>query len=225
MYSDRHEYAFSDTEGHGIVFGKRGEITRCEDELIHTPGAIQTHGMLAGLDVVKGLDKQRYSCRVVSENCEAICKYSPRCLLQLDSFLCIFPVHQRFLFERHARCVIETYEATSKSSEPRVFDISFVDPSFDVPEHPGALLAFDCGPGNALMDDWAVRTLGADCDRDGAVAGSGRADGAAVERAMADAQAGDTVLLAPAAASFDQYDNFEQRGDDFAAKVRAGLGG
>ena len=43
----------------------------------------------------------------------------------------------------------------------------------------------------------------------------------AVARAAADAQPGDTVLLAPAAASFDQYDNFEQRGDDFAARVHA----
>ncbi|MGR3563806.1 MAG: UDP-N-acetylmuramoyl-L-alanine--D-glutamate ligase [Heliomarina sp.] len=43
----------------------------------------------------------------------------------------------------------------------------------------------------------------------------------AVARAAADAQEGDTVLLAPAAASFDQYDNFEQRGDDFAACVSA----
>ena len=33
--------------------------------------------------------------------------------------------------------------------------------------------------------------------------------------ARAEAAPGDTVLLAPAAASFDQYDNFEQRGDDF----------
>jgi UDP-N-acetylmuramoylalanine--D-glutamate ligase len=43
----------------------------------------------------------------------------------------------------------------------------------------------------------------------------------AVERAMAEAAPGEVVLLAPAAASFDQYDNFEQRGADFAAEVLA----
>ena len=45
----------------------------------------------------------------------------------------------------------------------------------------------------------------------------------AVARAIEDAQPGDTVLLAPAAASFDQYDNFEQRGEDFIACVEARL--
>ncbi|KAA9009832.1 UDP-N-acetylmuramoyl-L-alanine--D-glutamate ligase [Histidinibacterium aquaticum] len=43
----------------------------------------------------------------------------------------------------------------------------------------------------------------------------------AVERAAEEAEAGDTVLLAPAAASFDQYDNFEKRGQDFAVLVDA----
>lgn len=41
----------------------------------------------------------------------------------------------------------------------------------------------------------------------------------AVAQAVSEARAGDVVLLAPAAASFDQYDNFEQRGDDFVAEV------
>ncbi|WP_306116705.1 MULTISPECIES: UDP-N-acetylmuramoyl-L-alanine--D-glutamate ligase [unclassified Roseovarius] len=45
----------------------------------------------------------------------------------------------------------------------------------------------------------------------------------AVTRAYADAEAGDTVLLAPAAASFDQYDSFEKRGEDFITQVQAQL--
>ena len=41
----------------------------------------------------------------------------------------------------------------------------------------------------------------------------------AVQAAFEEALPGDTILLAPAAASFDQYDNFEQRGDDFVFAV------
>ncbi len=42
----------------------------------------------------------------------------------------------------------------------------------------------------------------------------------AVQSAAQDAQKGETVLLAPAAASFDQYDSFEARGADFIAQVK-----
>jgi UDP-N-acetylmuramoylalanine--D-glutamate ligase len=42
----------------------------------------------------------------------------------------------------------------------------------------------------------------------------------AVRRAAARAQAGDTVLLAPACASFDMFDNFEHRGRVFKAAVK-----
>ena len=41
----------------------------------------------------------------------------------------------------------------------------------------------------------------------------------AVEYAVKDSESGDVVLLAPAASSFDQYDNFERRGEDFAEQV------
>ena len=42
----------------------------------------------------------------------------------------------------------------------------------------------------------------------------------AVEQATKDASADDVILLAPAASSFDQYDNFEDRGDDFVSQVK-----
>ncbi len=45
----------------------------------------------------------------------------------------------------------------------------------------------------------------------------------AVAQAMRDANAGETVLLAPAAASFDQYNSFEKRGEDFIAEVQTRL--
>ncbi len=43
----------------------------------------------------------------------------------------------------------------------------------------------------------------------------------AVARAHDEAQPGDVVLLAPAAASFDQYQDFEARGEDFTRLVQA----
>ncbi|MEX1266036.1 MAG: UDP-N-acetylmuramoyl-L-alanine--D-glutamate ligase, partial [Woeseia sp.] len=43
----------------------------------------------------------------------------------------------------------------------------------------------------------------------------------AVDEAASTAEPGDTILLAPACASFDQFDNYLQRGDAFCAAVEA----
>jgi UDP-N-acetylmuramoylalanine--D-glutamate ligase len=58
------------------------------------------------------------------------------------------------------------------------------------------------------------------------VEAAGRTPGDAVMAAVVDAARGlagpgDTVLLAPAGASFDQFSGYGNRGDAFAAAVRA----
>ncbi len=46
------------------------------------------------------------------------------------------------------------------------------------------LVACDCGPGNALIDDWMLSRLGQPCDKEGRAALSGKAQGEVVEKAL-----------------------------------------
>src|SRR5690606_6595113 len=59
-----------------------------------------------------------------------------------------------------------------------VGNVTWVDPRASAPEVPGALMAFDTGPGNALIDDFLRLRTGQDFDADGAVAAAGRVDAA-----------------------------------------------
>jgi len=57
-----------------------------------------------------------------------------------------------------------------------------------VDEHKNAepnLLAFDTGPGNGLLDDWAFKTTGQHFDRDGALARTGKVDRGVLATLMA----------------------------------------
>jgi anhydro-N-acetylmuramic acid kinase len=49
----------------------------------------------------------------------------------------------------------------------------------------GALIAFDTGPANGPLDDWARRATGEDYDRDGKLALAGQADGAVLGHLLA----------------------------------------
>ncbi|HVL21161.1 MAG TPA: anhydro-N-acetylmuramic acid kinase, partial [Amaricoccus sp.] len=55
-----------------------------------------------------------------------------------------------------------------------VANVTWVDPRAATPEAPGALVAFDTGPGNALLDDFLGARRGAAFDADGATAAAGR---------------------------------------------------
>lgn len=57
-----------------------------------------------------------------------------------------------------------------------VGNVTWVDPRAAAPEAEGALVAFDTGPGNALIDDFLARRLGQAFDDGGAVAAAGRVD-------------------------------------------------
>ncbi len=57
-----------------------------------------------------------------------------------------------------------------------VANVTWVDPTKGAPEEEGALLAFDTGPGNALINDWMVRHDREPLDRDGAEAAKGHVD-------------------------------------------------
>lgn len=65
----------------------------------------------------------------------------------------------------------------------------------------GSLVAFDTGPANGPLDDWAMRTTGQDCDRDGLLALSGKPDGSVLARLAVH-----PYLAAPPPKSLDRLD-------------------
>ncbi len=61
-----------------------------------------------------------------------------------------------------------------------VANVTWIGPEVDAGETGEGLMAFDTGPGNALIDDWMLARLGAPCDAGGAAAAAGRVDQAAL---------------------------------------------
>ncbi|UWR05014.1 anhydro-N-acetylmuramic acid kinase [Ruegeria conchae] len=67
-----------------------------------------------------------------------------------------------------------------------VGNLTYVDPSFDGPEAPGALLAFDTGPANAPVDDLMQARLGLPMDQNGELARGGTVETGALELFLAE---------------------------------------
>lgn len=67
-----------------------------------------------------------------------------------------------------------------------VGNLTYVDPRFDHPEDPGALLAFDTGPANAPINDLMLERRGLTMDVGGAIAMSGTVETGALELFLAE---------------------------------------
>ncbi|KAI1434240.1 hsp90-like protein [Xylaria sp. CBS 124048] len=94
VMTTRFEHILTD-DGHAIITGYHDTPQRCEDEPIHTPGAVQAFGLLVALkDTGDDEADSRFSVRIVSENSSQIIGYSPRELFQLESFMEIFSEEQ-----------------------------------------------------------------------------------------------------------------------------------
>ncbi|ORY71179.1 uncharacterized protein BCR38DRAFT_329196 [Pseudomassariella vexata] len=121
--SARITYAISD-EGHAVITGRDLELHRCEDEPIHTPGAIQGFGLLVGLrEEFDG----RFSVRVASENSGRIVRYSPQELFSLNSFLDVFKEEEADKIRYRIRS-IRNEDSNPVTNEPAVFSISMQQP-------------------------------------------------------------------------------------------------
>jgi anhydro-N-acetylmuramic acid kinase len=82
-----------------------------------------------------------------------------------------------------------------------VGNVSWIDPMADAPDAPGALLAFDTGPANALIDDFMAARTGAGYDARGATAAKG-----AVSREVATLLPGFSYLNRAPPKSLDRND-------------------
>ncbi|KAL7279741.1 hypothetical protein ACG7TL_006148 [Trametes sanguinea] len=81
-----------DENGHHLIVGREGVLTKCEDEPIRTPGAVQGYGVL--IAVAEDLDTGNLVVRQVSENSTELLGLSPSYLFGLECFTQTLPEHQ-----------------------------------------------------------------------------------------------------------------------------------
>ena len=111
-------------EGHSVITGRDWVMQRCEDEPIHTPGAIQSFGCLVAL---REDSDGRFTVRYVSENSEDVFGYPPKQLFRLKSFLDIMTEEQQDNLLDHID-FIRDEDADPAVNGPEVFSLSVRPP-------------------------------------------------------------------------------------------------
>ncbi|KAI0204506.1 hsp90-like protein [Astrocystis sublimbata] len=119
----RFQHVMTD-DGHAIITGRDGNLQTCEDEPIHTPGAVQSFGLLVAL---REETDGRFAVRIVSENARDIIGCSPAELFALGSFTDILSEEQADNLLDHID-FIRDEESDPAVNGPDVFSISVRPP-------------------------------------------------------------------------------------------------
>ncbi|KAJ7695709.1 phytochrome-like protein [Mycena rosella] len=107
-----------DEHGHHIIVGREGKLSRCEDEPIRAPGAVQGFGVLIVVDELE----DALVVRQVSENAEEILGLSPSYLFSLDCFTDTLPDSQSTaLWDNIAFLSESDMNAQDEEASPHVF--------------------------------------------------------------------------------------------------------
>ncbi|KAK5661927.1 hypothetical protein OQA88_10037 [Cercophora sp. LCS_1] len=123
LYTTRFKHVVTN-EGHAVITGRDGTLQRCEDEPIHTPGAIQGFGLMIAIqEEVDG----RYLVRYVSENSARFIGYTPQELFRLSDFLDILTDEQADNLLDHID-FIRDEDADPTVNGPEVFSLSIKAP-------------------------------------------------------------------------------------------------
>ncbi|CAJ0547746.1 Ff.00g045000.m01.CDS01 [Fusarium sp. VM40] len=121
--TSRFTHAVTD-DGHAVITGRDGVLQRCEDEPIHTPGAVQSFGALVAL---REENDGCFVARYVSENSERMLGYTPKQLFQLRNFLDILTEEQQDNLLDHID-FIRDEDADPAVNGPEVFSLSVRSP-------------------------------------------------------------------------------------------------
>ncbi|KAJ3813329.1 hypothetical protein F5876DRAFT_35338 [Lentinula aff. lateritia] len=102
-----------DAHGHHIVTGREGKLTRCEDEPIRAPGAVQGFGVLIVLEE----KEEALVVRQVSENASELLGLPPRYLFKLECFTDVLSESQASLLWDNIQFLSESTDSTNTTRD------------------------------------------------------------------------------------------------------------
>ncbi|KAI0351442.1 hypothetical protein OH77DRAFT_1429748 [Trametes cingulata] len=125
-----------DENGHHLIVGREGKLTKCEDEPIRTPGAVQGFGILIAVE--EDMESGNLVVRQVSENSTELLGLSPTYLFGLECFSQTLPEQQADVLFDNIQYLSDTALTAEEQAENlHVFMVSgWGQPGSALPEEP-----------------------------------------------------------------------------------------